>query len=414
MAMTIGHNLGAMNALSALNSNSNALQSALQQLSTGKKINSAADNASGYAISQKMQAQISGLNQASQNAQDGISMIQTASGALNQTISLLQNMRQLAVQASNSTTTQADREDLQSQFNQLADQINNIGNTTQFNTQNLLQGGMGATGLIASPGTLAGGNSTTPATASIDFSSITDANGVESLVGKGFTVNGQAIQFYDSSKGEANGSGIAVDLNGVTDGAGVVSAIAAQVGDQISGVTLTQDATTTQLDITATQNGTGGNNITYSDGYQFQSVFQIGANTGQTMTLTIGDMRAKALGITGQAGTGNFGSANDVTDGTNNTNVEAALDITDTSKADQNINVIDNAIQTVTTQQAQLGAVQNRLQSSISNLDNTSQNLTTAESGITDTDMASTMAEFTQDNVLQQAAVSMLDRKSVV
>src|SRR5579875_1911547 len=105
--LIINHNLGAMNALSALNSNSNALNSALEKLSTGKKINNAADNASGYAISQKMQAQINGLDQASQNAQDGISLIQTASGALNETTSILQNMRQLAVQASNSTTTQS-------------------------------------------------------------------------------------------------------------------------------------------------------------------------------------------------------------------------------------------------------------------------------------------------------------------
>lgn len=311
--LIIGHNLGAMSALSALNANSNALNSALQQLSTGKKINSAADDASGYAISQKMQGQINGLNQASQNAQDGISMIQTASGALGQTTSILQQMRQLAVQASNGTTTQTDRMDLQAEFNQLADQINNIAHTSQFNTQNLLDATGGTTG---------------------------------------------------------------------TDSAG------------------NADSTFT---------------------------FQIGANTNQTMQVSITSMDTDTLGITGAAGStdttsakesGGTGSGaqygtDDAANGlnfdvTNGSATTEALDITSIANATTAITTLDNAIQTVTTQAANLGAVQNRLQSTISNLDASSQNLTTADSDITDTDMASEMASYTQNSVLQQAAVSML------
>ncbi|MFB5192878.1 flagellin N-terminal helical domain-containing protein [Alicyclobacillus fastidiosus] len=562
MSMTIGHNLGAMNALSALNSNSNALNSALQQLSTGKRINSAADDASGYAISQKMQGQINGLNQASSNAQDGISMIQTASGALSQTTSILQQMRQLAVQASNSTATNADRADLQTEFNQLASQINNISNTTQFNTQNLLSGngqenlsttglvtagtlGAGTAGVAASTtqasdeekitgaaaagdtftatingqqlqvtfaannssynddaitsssgnaatinlpsgsetanntasdianalttmisqnstlkgqytavadssgnvtiqavkggqfdgaagsiavaaagtgiamsnvatGTKAGANNaaTQASNTVADFSSITTAAETSALVGKGFTINGQEIQFYNADNGPYTGTGIGVNLSDAIAAPGslaVANAIVSQVGSQLNGVTLSNSSGA--LVATAIQGGTSGNSISFSDGgsqQDFEATFQIGANSGQTMSVNIGDASAKSLGITSSAGTAGYSSTDNVNNGTNSTNVEAALDITTTSNADSAINTIDNAIQTVTTEQSNLGAVQNRLTSTISNLSSTSQNLTTAESGITDTDMASEMATFTQDNVLQQAAVSML------
>src|SRR5579875_1161852 len=141
--LIINHNLGSMSALSALTQNQDGLQKVLQQLSTGKKINSAADDAAGYAISQKMQSQINGLNQASQNSQDGISLIQTASGALNETQNILQRMRQLAVQSANDTNTSQDRQALQAEVSQLTSEINNIANTTEFNTQKLLTGALG-------------------------------------------------------------------------------------------------------------------------------------------------------------------------------------------------------------------------------------------------------------------------------
>lgn len=555
MGLSINNNLGAMSSLSALNSNSNALNAALQQLSTGKRINSAADDAAGYAISQKMQGQINGLNQASQNAQDGISLIQTASGALNQTTSILQQMRTLAVQASNSTATNTDRQDLQTEFSQLASQINNIGNTTQFNTQSLLQGNgaanLNGTGIVTS-GTLGTGGTShvlgaaavntqvtqtatftaaavagdtltfnangqsmvftfaaagsspdaisnvtangatinlasTPGTATTatdlqsamqavinanstlkgNYTSSVSGSGVtlsatadgqfagsagslaavvktgtvafsgaaaaatgttvnpvqasttldfstastpSALVGKGFTINGQEVQFYDgTTNGPYTGSAIGVDLGGATTAANVVSAITSQVGSQINGVTLS--GSTTSLTLTATQGGTAGNSVAYSDGgvqKDFQANFQIGANTGQTMTVSIGAANAKSLGITAAAGTAGYGSVNNVNNGTNNTNVEASLDISTTTSADNAISTIDTAIQNVTTEQANLGAVQNRLTSSMGNLSSTSQNLTTAESGITDTNMAAEMTTFTQESVLQQAAVSML------
>jgi len=557
--MIINHNLGAMNALSALNSNSNALNSALQQLSTGKKINSAADNASGYAISQKMQAQINGLDQASSNAQDGISMIQTASGALNETTSILQNMRQLAVQASNGTTTTSDRQDLQTQFNQLASQLNNIGNTTQFNTKNLLDGSLGtqdaqgttnATVYSSALGTPTAASIQSSALATGAFSALSDTTDTIQVDGANITFNTDQATYAGFDNGTnvntdglaaqmqkdinagidtyntANGTNIAhvaVSSSAATDGkitissgttgdtstiqftptdandlftalgyagaqsatgtegtfsvAGAAEASALQATDSmgvtIDGTTInvtlantggvayssggandmSQLATNLQTDINAaitSYNGTvpsssqlnqvsvsvkngelevtsgtsgSGSSVGFDDSQAAQLLglandtsssqsggvtFQIGANTGQTMTLNIADMRAKALDITSTAGASGYSASNNVTNGTDNSDTEAALDITTTSNADSAINVIDTAIQTVTNEQANLGAVQNRLQSTINNLNTSSQNLTTAQSGITDVDMAQEMATFTQDNVLQQAAVSML------
>lgn len=535
--MIINHNLGAMNALAALNSNSNALNSVLQKLSTGKKINSAADNASGYAISQKMQGQINGLNQATQNAQDGISMIQTASGALNETTSLLQNMRQLAVQASNSTTTASDRADLQTQFNQLASQINNIGNTTQFNTQNLLNGGIGsgalgtvtqataATHTVSSPtngtaGTptfIAAGTSITVdgqtfnlsgtkmvGTAPTDIASLgavtsgsTKLSDLVTITGGGlsaltftdkstgttssikFTGNdaalgtvagdtasaysgapttmsqagllGTAVTSYPQTLTSADSFNISIGggaattvsftgsttlnsgtdtvnaLNAALQNAGLSGQVTAALGwdstnnayDQVqlistSGKDLALTGTSVNLTaatgLSAALTPQNVNEVVGAGatGTGFTAEYQIGANTGQTMSLTIGDMRATALGITGNAGQQGYSAANNVTDGTNNLNSQSALDITNTTNADTSINVIDTAIQKVTTEQANLGASQNRLQSTINNLGTSSQNLTTAQSGITDVNMAAAMSQFTQDNVLQQAAVSML------
>ncbi|WP_067620125.1 flagellin N-terminal helical domain-containing protein [Alicyclobacillus acidiphilus] len=560
--LIIGHNLGAMSALSALNANSNALNSALQQLSTGKKINSAADDASGYAISQKMQAQISGLNQASQNAQDGISMIQTASGALDQTTSILQQMRQLAVQASNSTTTQSDRQDLQTEFNQLADQINNIANTTQYNTKNLLDGSLsgqdasgttnatvfssalGAPTSASIPGaTLATGAFSALAsgtnTISVDGANISFnvnasdyqafdngttvnvdgvANQLQKDINSGIdqynqangtsishvsvTNNGGKIEITSGTTGDTSTLSFTADtagndmwnaIKGTTGGTtptdysstgseGVLNVVGAaelntlttssQLTATIDGHAINVKLTATgaggytsgttdmstvathlqtdlnnaidsynqnvpsaeqvahvsvavkdgELEVTSGTSGQSGS-VSFDDSSASQLLglanqsssgqsggltFQIGANSGQTMTLNIGNMSAQALGITGTAGATGYSATNNVNNGIDNDNTQAALDITSTSNADSAINTIDTAIQTVTTEQANLGAVQNRLTSTISNLSSTSQNLTTADSGITDTDMASEMAAYTQDSVLQQAAVSML------
>jgi len=261
--MIINHNLSALNAWRALSINNFNTQKALEKLSSGYRINRAGDDAAGLAISEKMRGQINGLNQAIRNAQDGISLIQTAEGALNETHAILQRMRELVVQAANDTNTDIDRQNIQKEIDQLKKEIDRIATTTQFNTRTLLDGSLSTTGVT----------------------------------------------------------------------------------------------------------------------------FQIGANAAQNMTLTIGKMDTTTLGVDGL----------DVsTSGLSSASIAAWL------------TTIDTAINKVSQQRADLGAVQNRLEHTINNLGVAAENLTAAESRIRDVDMAKEMMEFTKNNILQQAATAML------
>ncbi|WP_175990240.1 flagellin Hag [Bacillus sp. Marseille-Q1617] len=263
--MRINHNIAALNTYRQLNSASTAQSKSMEKLSSGLRINRAGDDAAGLAISEKMRGQIRGLDQASRNAQDGISLIQTAEGALNETHSILQRMRELAVQSTNDTNTSSDRASLQAEVDELITEIDRIANQTEFNTATLL-------------------------------------------------------------------------------------------------------------------NGTGGNN---GDG-TFD--FQIGANTTQTVTLTVGNMTAGGanLGVSG-------------------------LDIsTDSATATAAIATLDTAITNVSTERSNLGAFQNRLEHTINNLSTSSENLTAAESRIRDVDMAKEMMNQTKNSILAQASQAML------
>jgi flagellin len=391
----INHNLSSMNALHYLNINNKALQSALEHLSSGKRINSAADDAAGLAISQKMQGQIDGLDQATRNAQDGISLIQTAEGALNETQSILQRMRDLAVQAANDTNTQTDRQNIQQEINQLTSEINRIGNTTEFNTQKLLNGAKSA-GTAPSPVTLAGLTfSFSPGAAlngyTLQLGTVADGtteNATIDTTNKTITIDGD----FDDTDGNgqySSASNIANAINAALSSAGFSQT-----------VTVTGNATTASAGTTSSAL-TGGAN-----GAPLQ--FQIGANENQGLTLDISDMRAAALGISSAAGGAGFTTSQVVTDGTNNTAIEYALDVTTAANAGAAITKIQAAIDRVSGERSKLGAVQNRLEHTINNLSTASENLTAAQSRITDVDMAKAMAEFTKENVLAQAAVSML------
>jgi len=256
--MIINHNLMANNAISSANFNQANASKSAEKLSSGLRINRAGDDAAGLAISEKMRGQIRGLDQAQSNSQDGISLIQTAEGALNETTSILQRMRELTVQSTNDTNVSADRSQIQLEISQLANEINRIASQTEFNTKKL--------------------------------------------------INGSA------------------------------------------------------------------SNV----------VFQVGANSGQTITLAVASMDSSALGV----------DAIDVTG--------SAASITG------QIDTINTAINTVSSERAKLGAYQNRLEHTINNLSTASQNLTTAESRVRDVDMAKEMSAFSKNNILSQAAQAML------
>ncbi|MFT8867334.1 flagellin [Liquorilactobacillus nagelii] len=273
--MRINTNVSAMTTLRYLNQATDAKSSALTKLSSGSRINSAADDAAGLAVSEKMKAQIGGLTQAQSNAQDGVSLIQTAEGGLSQIQTMLDRMRDLAVQSSNGTLGTDDRKAIDKEFGDLKDQITRIAGTTQFNNKNLL------------------GTSAT-ATAATTFT------------------------------------------------------------------------------------------------------FQVGANANQTLSVQISAMNASALGLSDKI---DIVASQTVT--TDNTTA-------DIKSANAAITAIDSAIATVTTQRSTLGATQNRLNYAISNLETSNENLSEANSRIRDVDMAQEMTQFTKDNILTQAATSML------
>ena len=259
--MVVQHNLSAMNTNRQMGTVTNALSKSTEKLSSGYKINRAADDAAGLSISEKMRSQIRGLDKASSNAEDGISLIQVAEGALNESHSILQRMNELATQAANDTNTTSDREAIQSEISQLTSELDRIYSTTQFNTMNLLDG---------------------------------------NFTGKSL---------------------------------------------------------------------------------------QVGALSGQIISLSINSMKASAIGIKA-----------------------SSISVSSNSAAGKSMSLIQLAINTVSQERSKLGALQNRLEHTINNLDTTSENTSAAESRIRDTDMATEMVEYSKNNILSQAGQSMLSQ----
>ena len=259
--MVVQHNLSAMNTNRQMGTVSSALQKSTEKLSSGYKINRAGDDAAGLSISEKMRSQIRGLNKASDNAQDGISLIQVAEGALTEVHSMLQRMNELATQAANDTNTSTDRKAIQQELTQLTSELDRIYSTTQFNTMNLLDGSFSKKSL------------------------------------------------------------------------------------------------------------------------------QVGSLSGQVIAISIGKMDAKSLGISA-----------------------ASVKVSTNAVAGKSMTIIQKAIDTVSTERSKLGALQNRLEHTINNLDTTSENTSAAESRIRDTDMATEMVEYSKNNILAQAGQSMLSQ----
>ncbi|MGG1552422.1 flagellin [Paenibacillus ferrarius] len=523
--MRINHNIAAANTHRQLTGNTAAASKSLEKLSSGLRINRAGDDAAGLAISEKMRAQIRGLDMAAKNAQDGISLIQTAEGALNETHSILQRMRELADQSANGTNTADDRAALQEEVKQLKDEIDRIGNTTEFNTQKLLNGALKSAGganvaqdtttgaivakqtvgKLSGLATLASGSATltdadfTKETLTIDGTSIDvhwellssadkdilkgvttasstqnsakdlivktindaiDASGKNVAHVSGYVDSNGVLVLESGSKGDnskiSSGLGnllgslvsgaVATDgsskYNGTTVAAGTTAdlfvngvllqysgtaAITANTTTMVSGASIIEAGINAAIDAYNTANGKLSGQagyiynvkVTATDDGRFSIssesgpvvlkddagstmisdlglssaqteatgnggvTFQIGANRGQTISFGIGDMRTAALGL-------------------------SAVDISTASNASQALDTLDNAIKNVSAQRSKMGAVQNRLEHTINNLQTASENLTSAESRIRDVDMAKEMMDFTKNNILSQAAQAML------
>ena len=379
--MIINHNMNALNAHRNMGVNNSAAGKSMEKLSSGLRINRAGDDAAGLAISEKMRGQIRGLTQASRNSADGISMIQTAEGALNETTNILQRMRELAVQASNDTNTSSDRNEIQKEINALTEEVDRIANNTEFNTQKLLNGSKsGEEGdLVRDEVVEVKG----------EFKIELDAvlKDTDKLV-----IDGKVISFTTQD--------VASDTTIKNKLETVLTAYDISVDNATKKIiTLTQKKGEDKDTFNVSLNGADtGFNTTVKDGVTARAEefsegkvsVQVGANASQSMSIEIGDMRAQALKITNAKGKG--------------LSVESAED------ANKAITAFDAALNAVSSQRANLGAVQNRLEYTISNLDNTAENLTSAESTLRDVDMAKEMMEYSKNNILNQAAQAMISQ----
>ena len=394
--MRINHNIAAMNAHRSMESNSEATSKSMQKLSTGMRINSAADDAAGLGISEKMRGQIRGLDRASQNAQDGISMVQTAEGALNEDSDILQRMRELSVQSASDTNTDQDRQNIQSEMSQLGTEIDRIGNTTQFNGKNLLDGSMGKAVNTAVANIQTGavlkdaGAASAPITGASLATNLQDSNGNSLGIAVGDTIS---MSYVKNGTTVTNSLvvGAATKVSDiqalVTDGTASVSAggnmietaTTAGTAGAVNGLTVSVSDTNGNVRQAATNTLSSFNESTAAadvrtDG---RATILIGANSNQNISIDIGDMRSGALGVAG-------------------------LQVTTQGQANTAIKVIDSAIQKVSAQRGNLGAYENRLDHTINNLGASSENLSSAESRIRDTDMAAEQMNFTKNNILSQ------------
>ena len=406
--MRIDHNIPALQAWMSVKNTNAEMQTSIQRLSTGHRINSAADDAAGYAIVEKMMGQVSGLNTAIQNSQNAISAIQTATGALNQTQSILQRMRELGVEASNDTNTTADRQQIQKEVNQLIGQIDQIRNTTQFNTQVLLNGNLnnvaasGSATLVNPSNTIT--SVTLPGGASVNTNTTITINTIET----GTASAPNAVQVYvngtlQSAGTAASGGGVSISGNTLSIHLANVSGGGAGTGDLNvtlnvqSGATVYTAASTGSYQVA----DSGALRLDATTSQNNDMVFQVGANQSQTIQLGVNDMGAQALGLESTAGTS--GSSTDLGNGYFST-----IDVTTKEGAQASITLIDNAIQVVSTESAKLGAIQNRLTHITQNLQTASTNLTSAQSTIKDVDMAKEMMTFSKQRILLQSSMAML------
>ena len=426
MAMVVKNNMSALSTLNTLNKNTKALSKSLQKVSSGMKINSAADDASGYAISERMRVQIRSLDQANSNAQNGGSMMKVAEGAVSSTVEILKTLKEKAVNAANDTNTDADRQTIQKELDQSIDQINDNANVT-FNGQYLVDGSKNSkttftctaltnqslsTDTASNTGLTAlkarnGDSLNIQSTDTVTVSWVKDGKtySASTVVGTKGTLSGIMTSLKDANShalsddvqlSAKNTSYIALDgsKNSVYTASGenaiTITSKGTGIENQISGFTISITDNTGAVRKSANaaldafdetlraQNASVDNSIN----------LQIGTKANQTIKVGLTDMKAQALGLQGK----------------NNDTIQVG----NQKQANAAINVLDAAIQKALDQQTTIGAVQSRLEYTQSNLTTASENVTAAESTIRDADMAKEMTEYTKNNVLMQAAQSML------
>ena len=390
--MRIQHNIAALNSYRNLTGNNNAVSKNLEKLSSGYRINRAGDDAAGLAISEKMRAQITGLNTAQKNAQDGVSLVQTAEGAMTEVHSMLNRMVELADQSANGTYDNAvDRANLQKEITSLKDEIDRIADSTNFNGINLLDGSL-STNTVT---TLSGAADTAGKKAGVDLA----FDFADQFAGGDFKVT-LAQGNTDKAEISNDGKEITLTINAAknytaNDIKTLLSTATVKTGGTL---TAEQQTTLTNLVKNANVSGSGITGVTGGNDFATKTANGAKANAnGSALTLQIGDtsadfnqmsvsvrdMHTKALGIDG-------------------------IDISTQEGAKAAVDKIKAAINSVSSTRGDLGAIQNRLEHTINNLSVTAENMTAAESRIRDVDMANEMMAYTKNNILVQSSQAML------
>jgi flagellin len=394
MPQVINTNVASLNAQRNLNQSQSSLATSLQRMSSGLRINSAKDDAAGLAISERMTTQIRGLNQAARNANDGISLAQTAEGALGEIGNNLQRIRELAVQSRNATNSQTDRDALQKEVAQLKSEIDRVANTTSFNGTKLLDGSFTAQAFqvganqgqtievsaIADANIAALGSwntaVTTPAVATASTASGAFTAAAAGAAGQTFTLTVDGANAF--TKTSTGGGGAADAVSAAEVQTGVAAFVAASNG------AYTMTGTVAGGDLVLSK--TDGSDMAIALNSTFATTAGSFGNAGFVATHTGGTV---AVGGTAQTG---FGS----------------LDVSTVGGADNAILAMDAALNAVNSARADLGAVQNRFGSVVANLATTAENLTASRSRIQDADFAAESASLTRNQILQQAGTAML------
>lgn len=382
MGMVVQHNLTAMNANRQLGVTSGAQAKSAEKLSSGYKINRAGDDAAGLKISEKMRSQIRGLNKASDNAQDGISLIQTAEGALNESHSILQRMNELAVQGANDTNQSIDRDAINQELDALTEELNRISETTQFNKQNLLDGNFKDKNLQV------GANAKQKIAISIDCMNA-DALGLGKETVKQGGNTPKKVVYNGMSFTYNKGDDVA------TNKAKAISTFQKLISQKIgskSNFIAQYDDTTGSIYYKATIDG---KEKRFADASTARKSYL--ADQKAIVSKAINDDFQKYVKTSKASATAG-----------GNGEIRNKARVDDYEAANNTITYVQNAINTVSTQRSALGALQNRLEHTVANLDNVSENTQSAESRIRDTDMASEMVQYSKNNILAQAGQSML------
>ncbi|HHX6538282.1 TPA: flagellin [Pseudomonas aeruginosa] len=368
MALTVNTNIASLNTQRNLNNSSASLNTSLQRLSTGSRINSAKDDAAGLQIANRLTSQVNGLNVATKNANDGISLAQTAEGALQQSTNILQRMRDLSLQSANGSNSDSERTALNGEVKQLQKELDRISNTTTFGGRKLLDGSFGVASFQV------GSAANEIISVGIDEMSAESLNGTYFKAdGGGAVTAATASGTVDIAIGITGGSAVnvKVDMKGNETAEQAAAKIAAAVNDANVGIGA------------------------FTDGAQISYVSKASADG---TTSAVSGVAITDTGSTG-AGTTTFTEANDTV---------AKIDISTAKGAQSAVLVIDEAIKQIDAQRADLGAVQNRFDNTINNLKNIGENVSAARGRIEDTDFAAETANLTKNQVLQQAGTAIL------